>query len=123
MKISIGLLVLCVLSVLGAWVSKFFGIPIPGAILALLALAAYCVYRGKSHHSLDRASQTLTLLLPLFIMPSSIGIMDNWDLIKQEWLAITVAIFGSVLFTLITTPVLIKKLENQKDVSREGGAS
>lgn len=106
----LGLLSLCAISVLTTWLAEQFNIPIPGAIIGLLLLTALCVFRGKPGASLERSSQLLTLLIPLLIMPSCIGIMDHWHLIKKEWLAILIAITFSVLFTLVTTPWLYSKL-------------
>lgn len=106
----LGLLSLCLLSALATWLTDYLNIPIPGAIIGLLLLAGICSIRGKPGAALDRSSQFLTLLMPLLIMPSCIGIMDHWHLIKQEWFAILVAITGSVVFTLLTTPWLFSKL-------------
>ena len=108
-----GLLIICAISALASWITKEFGIPVPGAILGLLVLTAICLFRGKSSKSLDRSSQLFTLLIPLLIMPSCIGIMEHWHLIKKEWIAISVAISASLVFTLLTTPWLISKLESQ----------
>lgn len=106
----VGLLLVCAISVLSTWMAELFNIPIPGAIIGLLFLTGLCLYRGKAGKSLDRSSQVLTLLIPLLIMPSSVGIMDHWHLVKTEWLAILSALSLSALFTLITTPWLYKKL-------------
>ncbi len=110
-----GLIIVSGISVLATWLTGLFSIPVPGAILGLLLLSAICLMRGKTGASLDRSSQVLTLLIPLLIMPSCIGIMDHWQLIKKEWLAITLAITSSVIFTLITTPWLMAKLEHRNE--------
>lgn len=106
----LGLISLCLISILSSWLAAQFNIPIPGAILGLLLLTAIITLRGKPGASLERSSQLLTLLIPLLIMPSCIGIMDHWYLIKKEWFAILVAISVSVLFTLLTTPWLYRKM-------------
>lgn len=106
----LGLVSLCAISVLTTWLAEWLNIPIPGAIIGLLLLTGICILRGKPGASVERSSQLLTLLIPLLIMPSCIGIMDHWHLIKKEWLAIVIAITGSVLFTLITTPWLYSKM-------------
>jgi holin-like protein len=116
-KIAVGIGILSLVSWIANWATDFFALPVPGAIMGLLLLALFCGIRGRSFAALDRSSQFLTLLLPLLIMPSSIGIMDHWHLIKEEWLAITVAIVASVLLTLITTPKLIAKIEGKRNVS------
>ena len=107
----IGLLIICSVSVVTTYLAELLNIPIPGAIIGLLLLSGICFWRGESSAGLDRSSQLLTLLIPLLIMPSCIGIMDHWHLIKKEWLAIIVAITCSVLFTLITTPWLYSKMK------------
>lgn len=114
-----GLLSLCAISVLSNWLAEQLNIPIPGAIIGLLLLMGLCAFRGRAGASLDRSSQLLTLLIPLLIMPSCIGIMDHWHLIKKEWLAILIAITLSVLFTLISTPWLYSKMhvDSQNEVS------
>ncbi|KZZ37084.1 MULTISPECIES: CidA/LrgA family protein [unclassified Oleiphilus] len=111
-----GLLILCAISIFASLVTELFNIPVPGAILGLLLLTGICVLRGKTGASLDCSSQVLTILIPLLIMPSCIGIMDHWHLIKKEWLAILIAISSSVIFTLVTTPWLIEKLEKSQEL-------
>lgn len=106
-----GILFICTISIVTTWITGTLRIPIPGAIFGLLLLTFICAMRGKPGASLDRSSQLFTLLIPLLIMPSCIGIMEHWHLIKKEWLAILVAITSSVLFTLITTPWLYSKLK------------
>lgn len=106
----LGIVVICAISVVSAWLVQVLGIPIPGAIVGLLLLTGLCVMRGKPGAALDRASQLFTLLIPLLIMPSCIGIMEHWTLLKKEWLAIVIAIAVSVVFTLITTPWLYARI-------------
>ncbi|MCH2157411.1 MAG: CidA/LrgA family protein [Oleiphilaceae bacterium] len=110
-----GLVSLCLISVLATWLVDQLSIPIPGAIIGLLIVFTICVFRGKPGKYLERSSQTLTLYIPLLILPSCIGIMDHWHLIQKEWLAILVAICVSVLFTLITMPWLFAKLVSKDE--------
>ncbi len=111
-----GLLSICALSAFSTWLAGYLQLPIPGAIIGLLALFFFCLKRGKPGASLERASQSLTVLIPLLILPSCIGIMDHWHLIKREWLPILIAITVSVVFTLVTTPWLYAKLcRDEKD--------
>jgi len=116
----LGLLILSAISALATWGAAQLHIPIPGAILGLLVLLFICFLRGKPGAAIERSSQTLILFIPLLILPSCIGIMDHWHLIKEEWLAIMVAILTSVVFTLVTTPWLYSKLKLGED---NGGAS
>lgn len=110
-KLLLGVAVLYLLSALGNALSSALALPLPGAIIAFIILLVWCLWRGHSHHSLDDASKSLTLILPLLIMPSSIGIMEHWALIKAEWLAILIAISASLLLTLFTTPWLVARVE------------
>lgn len=110
-KLLLGVAVLCLLSVLGNALSSALALPLPGAIIAFIVLLVCCLWRGQSHDAVDGASKSLTLILPLLIMPSSIGIMEHWALIKAEWLAILVAISASLLLTLLTTPWLVARVE------------
>lgn len=107
----LGLLSLCIVSVAASWLAELVNFPIPGPIVGLLVLTGICLYRGKVSASLDRASQRLMLYIPLLIMPSCIGIMDHWSLIKEEWFAILLAISLSTIFTIVTTPWLYAKLQ------------
>lgn len=114
MQIVLGVFFLSVISALATWSAGYFNLPIPGPILGFLLLLLVCMMRKESWDALDRASKFLTMILPLLIMPSCIGIMDHWYLIKDEWLAITVAVSASVLLTLITTPMLIARVERER---------
>lgn len=52
--------------------------------------------------------------MPLLFIPAGVGVMHELPLIKQQWLPISAAVFGSCIITLISTGLIMQYLLNKK---------
>ena len=82
-------------------------LPLPGPVLgmALLALWLSRPSGGKETISPSLASTAdgLLSILGLLFVPAGVGIVANLDVIRQEWLPITLSLVVSTLLTLVVT--------------------
>lgn len=83
-----GLLILLVFLLLGTLLQSTFSLPLPGSILGMVLLLIALILRGKVPDSLAAISRTLAPLLPLFIIPVSVGLVTQKALLQQHgvWL-------------------------------------
>lgn len=79
-----GLLVLLLFLLLGSIVQVLFHLPLPASILGMLLLLIFLIVRGKTPASLESISATLSPLLPLFIIPVSVGIVTQKALLFEH---------------------------------------
>lgn len=78
-----GLLFLLVFLVFGSLLQNQFALPVPAAIIGMLLLLVFLVLRGKTPDSLQHITQTLSPLLPLFLIPVSSGIVTQKAIVSE----------------------------------------
>lgn len=107
--------VLLVLQLLGELFVRLTGLPIPGALIGLLALFGGLVWLGRLPVALrDTARNVLQHLMLLFI-PAVAGIMLHFDLLAQEWLPFLLAcIVGTMITIVVTALTLSWMIKRQK---------
>ena len=110
-----GILTLLVFQFIGECLAKLFMLKIPGAIIGMVFLLLFLILRKNSFRALDNSVFWLLRYLPLFILPSAVGIMTQFDTIANEALAIlcslVVGTFISLCFSAKLMDILISKKE------------
>lgn len=94
---------------LGELVSFVFKLPIAGNIIGMLFLFMALKMKWIKLAEVKPASDKLLNFLVLFFIPYGVGLMVYFDLIKDYWLPISIAVIGSTLLTLYVTAVILQK--------------
>jgi holin-like protein len=76
-----GLLILLLFLVAGNLLQSQLDSPVPGSIIGMLLLLVFLILRGRTTEPLAQISRTLSPLLPLFIIPVSVGIVTQKQLL------------------------------------------
>lgn len=92
-----GLLILLVFLLFGTIVQQIFELPLPASIIGMLLLLTVLILRGKTPESLTQISKTLSPLLPLFIIPVSVGIITQKSLLLEHGLMLIVILTVSII--------------------------
>ncbi len=92
-----GLLILLLFLVAGNLIQAQFTLPVPGSIIGMLLLLFFLVLRGRTPSSLADISKTLSPLLPLFIIPVSVGIVTQKALLEENGVALLVILAVSLI--------------------------
>jgi holin-like protein len=107
-----GLLILVGFQLAGEWLAGLFSIPVPGPVIGMLLLLCYLLTIKKAPASITQASSALLPYLPLFIIPTSVGIMQHWELLQLQWWALSLSIVGSLVIGFIITPWVMQFLSS-----------
>src|SRR5690554_5210692 len=83
-----GLLILLLFLLSGTVLQQTLNLPLPASILGMLLLLTFLLIRGKTPASLNTISKALSPLLPLFIIPVSVGIVTQKPLLAEHGLAL-----------------------------------
>lgn len=103
-----GLLILLLFLLLGTCLQLLFSLPLPASILGMLLLLIFLVIRGKTPASLTSVSKTLSPLLPLFIIPVSVGIVTQKPLLKEYGLELVLILAISIIPGALITAWIMK---------------
>ena len=103
-----GLLILLFFLVAGNLLQSSFVLPIPGSIIGMLLLLVFLIIRGRTPESLSQISKTLSPLLPLFIIPVSVGIVTQKELLAENGIALLVITAVSIVPGAIVCAAIMK---------------
>lgn len=104
------LTLILVCQLVGESVVVALGVPLPGPVLGMVFLFAFLVVRGGIPDDLARAGDGLLDHLSLLFVPAGVGIMLHWELIAQDWVAVSAALVVSTLLTIAVTGWLMARL-------------
>ncbi|MFD2111912.1 CidA/LrgA family protein [Thiorhodococcus fuscus] len=88
---------------LGESLVRLLSLPLPGPVAGMLILFLGLAVRGGIPSEVERAGATLLGHLPLLFVPAGVGVMTHWDLLRDNWPALTVALLLGTLITLVVT--------------------
>lgn len=86
------------------------GLPVPGSVVGMVwVLLALLIKKGRLPE-LRRAGSTMLLLVPLLLVPVSVGIMEQAEVLRDNWLPLTVASLVSIVAGMVATGFTIRWL-------------
>ena len=92
-----GLLILLVFLLLGGVLQQLFSLPVPASIIGMLLLLLALIVRGQTPDALQKITQTLSPLLPLFLIPVSVGIVTQKHLLEAHATELLVILAVSII--------------------------
>jgi putative effector of murein hydrolase LrgA (UPF0299 family) len=108
-----GLTWLVLLQLLGTLLSALWLPMLPGAIIGMLLLFGVLIVRGQVGDPLNQAASGLLAYLPLLLVVPAAGIMLAGDALREDGLAIAVALVLSLLVTIPFCGWLLQHLINR----------
>lgn len=105
-----GLIYLILLQITGDTIAHLFSLPIPGAVIGMVLLLFILIAKGGISEPLLQTSQTLFPLLPLLLIPASVGVVAYLDLLEKEWIGIIAALVLSLVASFLITPFIFQRL-------------
>jgi len=106
-----GITTLLIYQVIGEVFVLLTKAPIPGPVVGMLLLFLTLAFRRKPvDNTLTSATTSLLSHFSLLFVPAGVGVMIYFNLIKDEWLPISVAVIVSTILTLAITALSMKFL-------------
>lgn len=102
---------------LGELLHHLIPLPIPASIYGMVLLFAALQFKLISVSAVKDMGGLLTSILALLFVPPIVALMDYWDLLRENILAIATVLFASSLLTFAIsgrlTQAFIKKKEDK----------
>jgi putative effector of murein hydrolase LrgA (UPF0299 family) len=114
---SIIILFACLL--LGNAINHVTGLPLPGAVIGLLLLLAILIWRRGPDQPLKQTSDFLLQNMMVLFLPASLGLMTQFPVLRQNAVAIGIAIIASTLIGMAVTAVIMQILARHPRPSEE----
>lgn len=113
------LLLLCQL--LGEVLVVWTGLPFPGPVVGMVLLFAGIALRGGVPPGLGQLVDGLLSHLSLLFVPAGVGVMLHIAMLRDEWLAVSLALVLSTILTIAVTALLMKALVARVEKRGKGG--
>lgn len=94
----------------GELVSRFALPLVPGPVIGLLALLGWLKLRGSVGADLEMVAGAFSRHLGVLFVPAAVGVVMFLPQLKQNALAVAVALIGSVVLTIAVSALLLKWL-------------
>ena len=103
----IGFLVLLLFQFAGEMIVVLSGLPVPGPVVGMVLLLVGLIAKGEVPEYLRIPSEALLKHLALLFVPAGVGLMTHFGLLKQDWLAILIALIVSTALTIVVTALIL----------------
>jgi len=107
-KLLKGVLILLSFQLAGEFISSLLALPFPGAVIGMALLFLFLLIKGSTPLPLSTTSSALFPYIPLFLMPACVGAMSYWALLKDEWIALSIALTVSIVIAFFLIPVFMR---------------
>ena len=98
-----GFAILLLMQFVGEVIAHVSGLPIPGNVLGMGLLLVALLLGWIEEKWIQEASELLLSHLALLFVPAGVGVMVYFDLLRREWLPITVALVVSSFAVMAVT--------------------
>jgi holin-like protein len=115
----IALLLLCQL--IGEVFVVWCGLPVPGPVVGMALLFVGLALRGDVPDGLGRVVDGLLSHLSLLFVPAGVGVILHIAMLREEWLAISVALVLSAVLTIAVAGLLMTLLIRRVERGRGRG--
>lgn len=103
-----GLLFLAGLYWASGLIINWFNLPLPASIAGLLIALVMLMAMGHIPDWLLKASNWLLPFMPLFLISPSVGVVNHWQLLADDGMAIGIALLVSLVLTTLLIPFLFR---------------
>lgn len=116
MNLAVEILILCLLYGLGLWITQLLSLPVPPVLTGMALLLGLLVTGVIKPERLEKASRFFYRHMMLFLVPSIVGVMKYWGILKQEGWELFFIIVAGTTFVIMATAwgaMLVKRGSRQ----------
>jgi holin-like protein len=97
-----GLVAVVLFDLAGEAAARALHLPLPGPVVGMVLLVIALLVRDDLAVRFERGAGLLLRHMSLFFIPAGVGILAEGEMLRTEWLPISVAIAVSTLLALLT---------------------
>lgn len=110
MEIIIGFGIIMAFLAAGECLSILIGHFVPGSVIGMLLLFVALVMKWISPSKIEKVAHFLTGNMTIFFIPAVMGIMDQWGVIRMNWLGWIGVIVLSTICVMAATGYTVQGL-------------
>ena len=90
-------------------------LPIPASVWGLVVMLALLILRViKPEHIRDTAEYLISIM-PLLFVPPTVGLMQSWGLLRDNWLSFLIAVTVITAIVMAVTGLVAQRVEGGRE--------
>lgn len=114
MKILKQFLIILIFTYLGSILSKVLPVNIPGNVLGIILLFLALEFKLVKKEDIKETANWLVKNMAFLFVPISVGLMNDFDILKANLVNLSIVLIVSTTFTMIVVAIVAEKLEVKK---------
>lgn len=94
--------------ILGDFISKVLGLPVPGNIVGMLILLLLLCLKIVKVEQVDTTSNFLLDHLAFFFIPAGVQLMDSFGVVKDTWIRLLIICVLTTIITMGSTGLIVQ---------------
>lgn len=103
-------------SFFGEIVAYALPFPVPGSVIGMLSLFAALHFKWIKMEKVEKVGSFLTDNMALFFVPAGVGLMTNFNIVKDIWWQLLLVVVISCVVTMAAVGLGIEFLHGKKKV-------
>jgi len=112
-RIVVQIALLYIFYMLGTFIVKQTGLPLPGSIIGLILLSLCLQMKWINVKAIQEGSSFLIGVLTIFFIPATVGIIEYPELLSSAGAKLMVAVILSTMFAIYTTGLFSQYIERK----------
>jgi holin-like protein len=114
-KITLHIIILCLLTSLGNWIQHTFQLLIPGSVIGMIILFLLLLLKIIKLSWIDEGAKFMVRHLTLFFIPATVGIIDYLDLFLGKGILLFFIVIISTIFVMVSSGWISQWLMMRKE--------
>lgn len=102
-----------IFSILGEMIAKAISLPFPGSVIGMLLLFLSLELKIISLNKIEKVGNFLLANLAILFIPAGVGIMTQFNLIKNIWLSFLLLNVITTVISLILIAKIVEFIKNR----------
>ncbi len=99
----------------GAFIKVTTNLPIPDMVYGLVIVFLLLTFKIIKIEDMEPSASKLISLMPLFLMPTCVKVVNSFDILKVHGLRLLVVIGISFILTMVATGLTVKYIRRLKN--------
>lgn len=99
---------------IGQLISKYFNLPIPGAVLGMIILFVLLMFKVIKINQIQYITDILLENLPLLFIPAGVGIINEFSSLKGNLIKLSIVLIITTVIIMVVTGTVVQFLVNKK---------
>lgn len=126
MKYIIQFGIILTVTLIGEVLAYFVPLPVPAGIYGLLLMLAGLITKVIPLHAVKETAKFLLDIMPLLFVPSTVGLIDKWGILRPVLIPVTVTVLLSTVIVMVVSghaTQLVIRIGKRKEASQGEGVT